>query len=521
MLKTVRHMEGARGALVAAAAVAATLLASCGGASNANGPDNPDVVTAQSCSPNNPFRGDAESPTTIGSLRSEKLWMRDYIDRQYLWFNEVPNRNPSAANYSDENTPGGVVQSLVNYFFDLLTPLATPSGTPKDQFSGMVATADWNALLNGGQSLSYGIEWHQGSSIRVAYVHANSPAATAGVVRGDTLVRVDGVAIGSVTAANLESVLGAAASHALRFSRGGVEQAADVSLTPANVVLTPTEHRVLNIGGQSVGYLLFNDHVLTAEPALISAFTAFQTAGVNDLVLDLRYNGGGYLYIASQVAYMIAGAPPPNTVFERTLFNSKRASENSNTPFIDEACLPDPTTFVCDPNAPALPTLNLPRVYVLTSASTCSASEAIVNGLRGIDVEVRLIGGTTCGKPYGFFGQDNCGITYLPIEFQGVNNKGFGDYADGFIPGGSGSTADNVPGCAANDDLDHALGDPLEGQLAQALFHRGSGNTSCQPVIAIGSGREGALSAKSGARAAAAVIKPLALSSRNGRMPTR
>src|SRR5687768_14762199 len=294
MFESVR-LEGARGALVAAAAIAATLLTSCGGASNANGPDNPDVVTAQSCSPNNPFRAEADTATTVGSLRSEKLWVRDYIDRQYLWFNEVPNRNPSQANYSDERTADGVVQSLVNYFFDLLTPATTASGTPKDQFSGMVATADWNALLNGGQSLSYGIEWYQGSSIRVAYVHANSPAATAGIVRGDTLVRVDGVAIGSVTQANRDSVLSAAATHALRFSRGGVEQPADKSLTPASVTLTPTEHRVLNVGGQSVGYLLFNDHVLTAEPALISAFTAFQNAGVSDLVLDLRYNGGGYL----------------------------------------------------------------------------------------------------------------------------------------------------------------------------------------------------------------------------------
>jgi carboxyl-terminal processing protease len=514
MFASVRLGEGARGALVTAAALAATLLASCGGASNANGPDNPDVVTAQSCSPNNPFRGDADTATTIGTLRSEKLWVRDYIDRKYLWFSEVPNRNPSARNYSDESN---VVQSLVNYFFDLLTPATTPSGAPKDQFSGMVATADWNALLNGGQSLSYGIEWHRGSSIRVAYVHANSPASAAGVVRGDTLVQVDGVAIGSVTAENLDSVLGAADAHALRFSRGGVTQAADVSLTPANVALTPTEHRVLNVGGANVGYLLFNDHVLTAEPALRSAFTAFQSAGISDLVLDLRYNGGGYLYIASQVAYMIAGAPPANAVFERTLFSSKRTSENEDTPFIDERCEPNPSNnFACTQSGP-LPTLNLTRVYVLTSGSTCSASEAIVNGLRGVNVDVRLIGGATCGKPYGFFGQDNCGITYLPIEFQGVNAKGFGEYADGFVPAAVDNDGAQVRGCTAADDLDRALGDPAEGQLAAALQHRANG--TCPPAPA--PGRQGPLSAKGGARSAAAVIKPLALTNRNGRMPAR
>jgi carboxyl-terminal processing protease len=519
MLKSVRR-EGARSALVAAAALAATLLTSCGGASNANGPDNPDVVTAQSCSPNNPFRSQATAATTIGSLGSEKLWVRDYIDRQYLWFSEVPNRNPSARDYSDESN---VVQSLVNYFFDLLTPATTPSGAAKDQFSGMASTAEWNALLNGGTSLSYGVEWHVGSrtpprSIRVAYVHANSPASIAGVQRGDTLVQVDSVAIDSVTEANLDSTLGAGAAHALRFSRGGVVQPANVSLTPASVNLTPTDHSVLNVGGQSVGYLLFNDHVLTAEQPLIDAFTAFQTAGVSDLVLDLRYNSGGYLYIASQVAYMIAGAPPNNAVFERTVFSSKRASENSDTPFIDESCLPNPTTFVCAPNAGPLPTLNLTRVYVLTSGSTCSASEAIVNGLRGVNVDVRLIGGATCGKPYGFFGQDNCGITYLPIEFQGVNAKGFGEYADGFEPAAVDNNGAQVRGCTAADDLDRPLGDPLEGQLAAALQHRANG--TCPPAPA--PGRQDPLSAKGGgARSAAAVVKPLALTNRNGRMPTR
>jgi hypothetical protein len=73
-------------------------------------------------------------------------------------------------------------------------------------------------------------------------------------------------------------------------------------------------------------------------------------------------------------------------------------------------------------------------VFVLTSADTCSASESIVNGLRGAGVTVHLVGSTTCGKPYGFYPQDNCGTTYFAIQFQGVNFLGFGDYADGFTP---------------------------------------------------------------------------------------
>jgi hypothetical protein len=118
-----------------------------------------------------------------------------------------------------------------------------------------------------------------------------------------------------------------------------------------------------------------------------------------------------------------------------------------------------------------LPTLNLSRVYVLVGAGTCSASEAVVNGLRGVGVQVNLIGATTCGKPYGFYPQDNCGTTYFSIQFAGVNQLGQGDYADGM-----------APTCAATDDFSHALGDPSEGRLAAALSYRATG--VCAPLMA-------------------------------------
>ena len=189
-------------------------------------------------------------------------------------------------------------------------------------------------------------------------------------------------------------------------------------------------------------------------------------------MLDLRYNGGGYLYIANELAFMIAGpARTSGQVFERLRYNDKRSSDNANgnTPFIDTACLPD-ANFRCT-SAQPLPTLNLARVHLLVGGSTCSASESIINGLRGVDVEVRLIGNSTCGKPYGFTARDNCGISYFPIEFEGVNAKGFGDYADGF-----------APQCAADDDLSRALGDPTEGRLATALHLRATGNCPLPPA---------------------------------------
>jgi len=119
-------------------------------------------------------------------------------------------------------------------------------------------------------------------------------------------------------------------------------------------------------------------------------------------------------------------------------------------------------------------------VYVLTGASTCSASEAIINGLRGVNVDVIQIGSTTCGKPYGFYPADHCGTTYFTVEFKGVNALGFGDYTDGFSPNNTpvvGGTRGS--GCSVADDFAYALGDPNEGRFAAALQHR---NTAQCPV---------------------------------------
>jgi carboxyl-terminal processing protease len=112
-------------------------------------------------------------------------------------------------------------------------------------------------------------------------------------------------------------------------------------------------------------------------------------------------------------------------------------------------------------------------VFVLTGEGTCSASESIINGLRGVDVQVIQIGSTSCGKPYGFYPQDNCGTTYFSIEFRGINAKGFGDYADGFTPANRPDIGGvSVPGCSVADDFTHALGDQAESRFAAALAYR-------------------------------------------------
>ena len=112
---------------------------------------------------------------------------------------------------------------------------------------------------------------------------------------------------------------------------------------------------------------------------------------------------------------------------------------------------------------------------MITGENTCSASESVINGLRGIDIEVIQIGGTTCGKPYGSYPTDNCDTTYFTLQFTTVNEKGFGGYADGFTPDNvAGPGEVSLPGCAVADDLSKSLGDESENRLAAALQYRES-----------------------------------------------
>jgi carboxyl-terminal processing protease len=401
-----------------------------------------------------------------GTLTQEKSWVRAYIDETYLWFDEIP-ASVRAANYATPQT----------YFDALRTPVLTASGRPKDRFHFRYDTPTWRALSQSGAMAGYGFELVVVKStpprdVRVAYTEPNTPATAAGIARGARVLSVDGadaVNGASVDALNAGvSPARANETHSFTFQdfNGNIRA---VNLTSQIIVSTPVQNvKVIATPTGSVGYLLFNDHLATSESQLIDAITQLKAAGVTDLVIDVRYNGGGYLGIASELAYMVATpAATTGTVFERLLFNRKNPF--GLTPV--EAATPFHAVSRGYSTTPgqALPQLGLSRVTLLTGPGTCSASESIANGLRGVNVQVALVGEATCGKPYGFLPQDNCGTTYFAIQFNGVNNKGFGDYSDGL-----------APTCQVADDFGRALGDPLEGRLAAALSYRATG--ICPPA---------------------------------------
>ena len=492
------HTIAARSSLaVLAPLFAALTISGCGGGGGSGSGSTSSGTTseplpssaslAQQCASPRPGTSDRQ-----GSVDTEKAFVHSWIDETYLWYQDVrglPASTLDAANYS---TP-------VDYFAALKTPLITASGKPKDKFHFTYDTPTWVAMSQSDASFGYGFQIALLSSTPprsavVAFTDPNSPASAQNIARGATVLSVDGVDMvngSDVSTLNAGLFPTVAGVHTFVIQDQGATTPRTVTLAAASVVGTPVLNaQALPAPNAGTGYLLFNDHVATAESELVEAINVLKAANVTDLVLDLRYNGGGYLDIASELAYMIAG--PTNTTgkfFEREIFNDRNPFNTT----ISDATVDFHTTAqgFSLAQGTTLPTLGLNRVFVLTSGSTCSASEAVINGLRGAGVIVNLIGEATCGKPYGFKPQENCNTTYFAIQLQGVNNVGFGDYADGFSPT-----------CTAADDFTHALGDPAESQLQVALGLRNTG--IC--VAPVGLAKQGIQSA--GTRKPASPVLP-------------
>ena len=443
-----------------------------------------------------------------GSLDSEMSWIRSFSNETYLWYAELPTVDPAPyrlgatvpyvnpANNAPRSVTLNTNYQLVDaYFNSQRTAALTASGKPKDRFHFTYSTSVWQALSRTGTSAGFGFQVALVTSapprkVIVSLVEPGSTAAANGIVRGSEILGVNGVDV--VTGADVATLneglfspqTGMSYTFLLRDVAGGPTRNVSMTASAITVVAVP-DAKTLPPPNERVGYIAFHDHIATAEIELLLAVAhlkdANQGSGIDDLVLDMRYNGGGFLDIAAELAFMIAGeTATTGKFFEQLSYNDKRPVglnlANSTTPFHNK------TLGFFGAVGQALPQLSLHRVYVLTGSATCSASEALLNGLRGVGVEVIQIGATTCGKPYGFVPQDNCGTTYFTIQFKGVNALGYGDYVDGFSPGGQSGTPDSLPGCVVADDFSHALGDPQEHLLSAALQFRS--DRTCPPLLA-------------------------------------
>ncbi|MDY7394027.1 S41 family peptidase [Aureibaculum sp. 2210JD6-5] len=282
----------------------------------------------------------------------------------------------------------------------------------------------------------------------ITYVVPNTPASEAGLKRADVFnvfndveLNLDNYSIvNKYYSDNTISMKFATIQNGSVVSNGK-----EANLTVRQVVENPVHYSsVLNIGGKKVGYLVYNSFKYTFHNELNEVFGTFKSEGIQELVLDLRYNGGGSVLTSAYLASMIHSGATTNEVFAKLIYNSKNSDENSAYPFFNKGRIYD-----IDGNAQQEITLNrlstLSRIYVITSDDTASASEMVINGLSPY-IQVIKVGTTTYGKNVGSFtvydsptfGSNNIDQSHTnamqPITFKIFNKLDQSDYTLGFNP---------------------------------------------------------------------------------------
>lgn len=267
--------------------------------------------------------------------------------------------------------------------------------------------------------------------LSIAYVHQGSPAWEAGMKRGDTIFKVNGVLL---TNSNYKDYMTAlyyspSGTYEFEFIRDAdVTKQYGVKVTTGVYRYNPVLYSaVISEGNHKIGYLVLENFDLDAQDFVVDIIQQLKDNAITDLILDLRFNPGGAVAQSRYLASAIAGTAHLDDVFVQVDFRgSKHQDWKLRGGPNDEDGLG------------IAPDLGLKRLYVIGSENTASASELIINGLRGIDFPVYLYGSQTEGKNVGMTTTQTTyeGIRYLfsPITFRVANAKGFGEYPDGFKP---------------------------------------------------------------------------------------
>lgn len=387
--------------------------------------------------------------TSLAAANLSKDTMYYLFKDEYLFTDQVPAYdvvNPHASANLDS-------------LFNKLTRYAV---NPKDHYSTRDKTGYISSTI--GQGLSQGdfgfdLWWNSLTDLRVVDVIKGSPAdllygikrgwqITA--VNGNTNVTYDGSQV-SGTSANLNRIytaLSGSNSSAFTFKKPD-GTSVTITITRASYTINPiTLDTVYTFGARKVGYVVFNSFIDLAKIQTLvdAAFTRFETKGITDLVVDLRYNGGGSVqtseYLANKIAPKAVGTG--TTLMYKYIYNTNMTTGNystftktTKTPYSDMPTYADlysyfPKTYTST-NFTKKGNLDIQNVIFLTTGQTASASELLINNLAP-HMSVTTVGQTSYGKPYAFFPVSVGGYDMYVISMKTVNSANYGDYFTGMVP---------------------------------------------------------------------------------------
>ncbi|MGH9219004.1 MAG: S41 family peptidase [Vicinamibacterales bacterium] len=387
-----------------------------------------------------PWVASAQQPPANCSTTSQNLWVRDQLNTYYYWYQHLPS-NVSPADF---NSPEAYLEAV--------------RFRPIDNYYSYITTAAANdAFYSDSQFIGFGFgQQTTTTEIRVLQVYDASPALEAGLTRGDRITHVNGQSVESMvlngTIGNAFGLAEIGVAAEIRFVKPAGEERSARMVKRLVTIPTVSLTHVVDVDGRKVGYLFFRNFVRPSAAALNDAFAALKAAGATELVLDLRYNGGGLVDIAVQLASLIGGTRTSGQVMINWVHNDRIGPIANRVTRYNET--PEQT-------------LNLERLVVITTRSSASASELIINSLRPY-IPVAVIGDTTYGKPVGQYSLNFCEKVLVPVAFSLKNVNNEGDFFDGI-----------APTCTAADDITHQLGDPAEASYSEALTFLRTG--ACSP----------------------------------------
>ena len=477
------------GQLVSGLAIAA-MLAGCGGAGSSS-------TSGGGATSGTPTATPTSTATTGGcSLRERQDWAFAQLKEWYLFPETLPA--------SLDPTP----YSSVDTYIDALT--ATARSQRRDRFfTYLTSIKGEDAFYNSGSSAGFGVRLSADAAagrVFIAEAFEGTPALNAGIDRGTEILAIGttvndlrpvSAIIQSEGTAGVTNALGPSTAGTTRVLRindaaGGTRT---VTVAKADYELTPVSSRygakIITDGGKQFGYINLRTFINTADTPLRNAFANFRAAGITNVVIDFRYNGGGLVSISELIGDLLGGARSTSNVLDYTTFRPEKASENSTRFFRPQAQSIAPT-----------------KLAFIGTGGTASASELTINAqIPYLGANVGLIGTNTYGKPVGQIALDKpaCDDRLRVIAFKTENANRQGDYYDGLAQPPFGGTAPVIQAsCQAADDVSRPLGDPQEASTRAALnFLQGisctriaSGEVGAQSVggSAVGTARRDLLS---------------------------
>ncbi len=445
---------------IALSLACAAMVASCGGSSGGGAPTGNTPTPTPTVSP-------TPTPTSATcSLSQRKAWTLAQLQEWYLFPTLLANGvNPDSF---------GTVQ---DYIDALVAPARLQS---RDRFFTYITSIEEeNAFFEQGASAGFGFRLGYDTPARRVFVieaFEGTSALGQNIDRGSELLAI-GTSEATLQTVNALMATGgpqavvnalgpdtAGTTRVIRFrDASGIERTASLSKT--EYALDPVSDRygfkIINDGGRQVGYINLRTFIDTAAPDLIDAYESFRAAGVTELVIDLRYNGGGLISIAELMGDLM-GRDLDGQVFDRITYRQSKSQFNSE--------------YLFDPGPQSIqPT----KIAFIATGGTASASEMIINGMQPYlpDTDMALIGENTFGKPVGQIALDqaSCDDRLRVVAIAVENAAGNADYYTGL--------ADTVPNtCRAQDDITAQLGDPGEGMISVALDFLEGGAAACTPI---------------------------------------